>query len=137
MKLLVMTSCLAVLAIAQPAVPSGDFDITSNQIERAGAVVHLSGNATVKTAGLLIEADAVDFNEDTHRIVANGNVSVSVPAGHFDITSNQIERAGPVIHLSGNVTFRIDAAMIEAQSADFNEDTRKFITDGELHVQMK
>ncbi len=85
----------------------------------------------------MVEADAVDFNEDAHRIVANGKVSVSVPAGDFDITSNHIERDGAVIHLSGHVTFRIDTVLLETESADFNEDTRKFIADGELHVQMK
>ena len=76
------------------------------------------------------------FERRSHRIVARGNVVVSVSARDFDITSEQCERSGALVHLSGHVTVRIAAALLEAEIADLNEDTHKIVFDGDLHVPL-
>jgi hypothetical protein len=64
MKVLMLTSCVTFLAIAQNAAPSGVFDFTADRQEKNGAVFHLSGHAAIQTDGLRLKADAVDLNED-------------------------------------------------------------------------
>jgi lipopolysaccharide assembly outer membrane protein LptD (OstA) len=78
MKVLVLTSSVAFLAIAQNSASSAALDLTADRQEKTGAVFHLSGHAAIKNEGLLLKADALDLNEDTHEILAHGNVRVQM-----------------------------------------------------------
>jgi lipopolysaccharide assembly outer membrane protein LptD (OstA) len=136
MKLLVLASCIAFLAIAQTPLRSGDFDLTADKQDNTGAIVHLSGHAVVKTAGFLLEADAVDFNGDTLTIAARGKVIVSVLPGDFELTADKQDKTGAVVHLSGHAAVRTAGLLLEADAVDLNGDTRITVTSGEVHIQL-
>jgi lipopolysaccharide assembly outer membrane protein LptD (OstA) len=136
MKFVLLTSCVAFLAVAQTPLRSGDFDLTADKQEKTGAVVHLSGHAAVRTAGLVLEADAVDFNGETRTMVARGKVTVSFQPGDFDLTADMQEKTGAVVHLSGRAAVRTAGLLLEADAVDFNGDTRTIISSGEVHIQL-
>jgi lipopolysaccharide assembly outer membrane protein LptD (OstA) len=78
MKLLVLISCVAFLAIAQTTIPHGDYDVTADQQARTGAVISLSGHVIIETDALQLRADSADFNTNSKEIVAHGDVRVQL-----------------------------------------------------------
>jgi len=78
MKLLVLISCIAFLAIAQTTIPHGDFDVTADQQATAGPVLRLSGHVVIETDALLLHADTADFNTRSKEIAAHGDVQIQL-----------------------------------------------------------
>ncbi len=78
MKRVALVLCVAVFALAQTPIPRGEVRIEALKQEMTGSVAHLSGNVTIETDAVLLHADRVDFNQDTHEIVADGNVRLKL-----------------------------------------------------------
>ena len=78
MKLLVLISCVAFLAIAQTTIPHGDFDVTADEQARAGDLIRLSGHVVIATDALLLHADMADFNTRSKEITAHGDVRIQL-----------------------------------------------------------
>jgi lipopolysaccharide assembly outer membrane protein LptD (OstA) len=78
MKLLVLISCLAFLAIAQTPVTRGDYDISANHITAERGVTHMSGHVTIETDAIVLRADAADFDTNSQEIVAHGDVQIQL-----------------------------------------------------------
>jgi lipopolysaccharide assembly outer membrane protein LptD (OstA) len=78
MKLLVLISCLAFLAIAQTPVTRGDYDLTANHMTTERGVTHMSGHVTIETDAIVLHADTADFDTNSKEIVAHGDVRVQL-----------------------------------------------------------
>jgi lipopolysaccharide assembly outer membrane protein LptD (OstA) len=78
MKRAALILCVAVVALAQTPLPHGEIHIEALKQEMTGSVAHLSGNVTIETDTVLLHADRVDFDQDTHEIVADGNVRLKL-----------------------------------------------------------
>ncbi len=63
------------LKIQRPDAPSSnDFTVTADSQEADGDLRHLRGHVLIETFDRKLEADEVDFNEDTKDVEARGNV---------------------------------------------------------------
>ena len=79
MKLPILISCVAFLAMAQTSIPHGNFEITAQSMQSTdGDTTHVSGNVTFETDTMVIHADAADFNSRTREIVAHGDVRIQL-----------------------------------------------------------
>ena len=78
MKRIAFVFCLAAFALAQAPVRHGEIFIEAREQVDSGPVRHLSGNVTIETDSVLLRADRVDFNTDTHEIQADGNVRLKL-----------------------------------------------------------
>jgi lipopolysaccharide assembly outer membrane protein LptD (OstA) len=78
MKRAALILCVAVAALAQTPIPHGEIRIEALKQEMTGSVAHLSGNVTIETDTVLLHADRADFDQDTHEIVADGNVRLKL-----------------------------------------------------------
>jgi len=78
MRRFLLISCAAVLAFAQTPIKHGDVVVTADYQQLEGAVRHLSGHVTVETDSIRLEADKLDFNENTHEIQSHGDVRVKL-----------------------------------------------------------
>lgn len=63
---------LAVLALAQSPVRTGDVRITADSQSAVGALRHLAGHVVIETATMALTADAADFNPDSREIAVHG-----------------------------------------------------------------
>jgi len=78
MKLPILISCLAFLAMAQTSIPHGTYEITGQSQSTNGDTMHAYGNVTFETDTMVIRADAADFNSRTKEIVAHGEVRIQL-----------------------------------------------------------
>lgn len=78
MRRLLLISCAAVLAFAQTPIKHGDVVITADHQQTDQGMRHLSGNVVVETDSIRLQADKLDFNEDTQEILAHGDVRVKL-----------------------------------------------------------
>ncbi|MBV9506908.1 MAG: LPS-assembly protein LptD [Acidobacteriia bacterium] len=56
------------------APPRGTYDLTGETQESEGSLRHLRGKAKIEGASMLLQADNIDYNEDTGDLIATGNV---------------------------------------------------------------
>jgi lipopolysaccharide assembly outer membrane protein LptD (OstA) len=78
MKRLVLSSCIAMLALAQTPVRRGEIKITAAYQEKDGAIRHLTGQVTVETEAVIIQASQADINQDTGEIRSHGDVTIKL-----------------------------------------------------------
>ncbi len=52
----------------------GDYDLTADTQTKEGSVFHLRGNVVIEGAQMVLKADEIDLNEDTHDASARGHV---------------------------------------------------------------
>jgi lipopolysaccharide assembly outer membrane protein LptD (OstA) len=57
--------------------------------------------------------------------------------GEFRITAASADQAGPIRHLSGNVTIETDTFLLHADQADFNEGSQEILARGEVRIKVK
>jgi lipopolysaccharide assembly outer membrane protein LptD (OstA) len=55
----------------------------------------------------------------------------------FRVTANEINKDGPVHHLSGNVTIETDKLLLHADQADYNEDAGEILAHGDVRIKLK
>jgi lipopolysaccharide assembly outer membrane protein LptD (OstA) len=78
MKRLALISCVAVLAFAQTPIHHGEFVVTADRAEQKGDVRHLIGHVRIESDAVLLQADDVNYNDDTGEIVAHGEVHLKL-----------------------------------------------------------
>ena len=78
MKRLVLSSCIAMLALAQTPLRRGELKITAAYQEKDGSIRRLSGQVTVETEAVIIQASQADINEGTGEIRAHGDVTIKL-----------------------------------------------------------
>lgn len=78
MKRLALISCVAALALAQTPIPRGAAVVTADGQQQHGAVRHLTGHVKIETNAVLLQADQVDYNDNTGEILAHGDVRIKL-----------------------------------------------------------
>lgn len=86
-------ACVTVVASAQTqvALPSGALSMQSLEQQRDGSVVHLRGNVRIQTRSMELQADEVDFHQDTNEAEARGNVRIKFLDGTQKASSSAKE----------------------------------------------
>lgn len=78
MKRVLLISSAAVLAFAQTSIKHGDVAVTADYQQLEGSVRHLSGHVVLETDSIKLQADKLDFNENTHEIQSHGDVRIEL-----------------------------------------------------------
>jgi lipopolysaccharide assembly outer membrane protein LptD (OstA) len=78
MKKLALILCTAALALAQTTISRGEEHISAGTMNKVGSVTHLTGHVIIENDGILVRADAADFNESTGVCVAHGDVRIKL-----------------------------------------------------------
>ncbi|HEY7392886.1 MAG TPA: LPS assembly protein LptD [Bryobacteraceae bacterium] len=120
---------LATVAIAQPPVnrpdqrilvvrpdapPHGSYDVNAVTEEKEGSVRHLRGKAKIETDTMLLQADEIDFDENTGGLKATGNVYFHSFAHNEQLWADRVEyntdsETGTFYNVRGTGYTRIDA----------------------------
>ena len=78
MKRLALLSCVAVFATAQTPVHHGEWVLDADRQEQNGRTRHLSGHVKIETDAVILQADDVNYNDDTQELVAHGDVHIKL-----------------------------------------------------------
>jgi lipopolysaccharide assembly outer membrane protein LptD (OstA) len=57
--------------------------------------------------------------------------------GDITASAERIDTNGSVTHYAGHVTIETDSMQLQADSADFNSDTKEIVAQGAVHVKLK
>jgi lipopolysaccharide assembly outer membrane protein LptD (OstA) len=136
MKLFALICCAVLSALAQ----TGVYDATAVHQQRNGSMLHLSGEVVIETSAMRIEAESADFDTESRKILASGNVLVTLKSnrdGDIQLTANHQEKTPSLFRLSGAVTIETAAMKLQAETVDLNPDTKPVTTAGEIRIQIK
>jgi lipopolysaccharide assembly outer membrane protein LptD (OstA) len=103
-------------------------------------MLHLSGEVVIETSAMRIEAESADFDTESRKILASGNVLVTLKSnrdGDIQLTANHQEKTPSLFRLSGAVTIETAAMKLQAETVDLNPDTKQVTTAGEIRIQIK
>ena len=78
MRRLILSSCIAMFALAQTPTRRGDVTVTATHTVRDGSTMRLSGQVTIETEAVIVQASQADFNQDTREIQARGDVTIKL-----------------------------------------------------------
>jgi lipopolysaccharide export system protein LptA len=78
MRRLLLISSAAVLAFAQTPIRHGDVVVTADYQQVEESVRHLSGHVVVETDSIKLQAEKLDFNENTQEIQSHGDTRIQL-----------------------------------------------------------
>ena len=73
------------------APPVGEWEVDAANQETDGPIYHLRGKASIEGADVMLTADEIDYNEDTHDAEARGNVTFHQYVRDEEIHADRVE----------------------------------------------
>lgn len=58
--------------------PNANIELEAAQLQSDGSLVHMKGDAEIRTLAVVVRADEVDFNQDSLEVEARGNVRIQL-----------------------------------------------------------
>jgi LPS-assembly protein len=103
-----------VLVVRPDAPPHGSYDINAVTQEKEGSVRHLRGKAKIESDTMLLQADEIDYDEDTGDLKARGSVYFHSFARNEQLWADRVEyntdsETGTFYNVRGTGYTRIDA----------------------------
>ena len=96
------------------APPRGSYDIDAVTQEKEGGIRHLRGKAKIEGASMLVQADQIDYDEDTGDLHASGNVYFHNFEQNEQLWADKVDyntdsQTGTFYNVRGTGNTRIDA----------------------------
>ncbi|HLI85385.1 MAG TPA: LPS assembly protein LptD [Bryobacteraceae bacterium] len=96
------------------APPHGSYDITADTQENEGSLRHLRGKAKIETDTMLLQADSIDYDDESGDLRANGNVYFHSFAQNEQLWADRVvyntdSETGTFYNVRGTGYTRIDA----------------------------